>query len=169
MAIRPSAETLVARAAASGIRGRTLTQEERQRVSDALPLYPTWLLDLLSTIPICGLRLGWRAFDSDPDFDGDGVVFVEVSDAEGILSESMELYPGIGILSAGYVNFGGSDGSGDPYFVCVHEGDDPPLYEVYHDVGSDAETILAEGRKLVAPTLSEFFKRAILEGEVDRI
>ncbi len=90
------------------------------------------------------------------------MLWVEVSDAAGILSESLELYPGLGILPAGYVNFGGSDGTGDPYFICAHAGDDPPLYEVYHDVGSEAETILAEGRNLVSPRLSEFLRLAVL-------
>jgi hypothetical protein len=151
----------VPRAAAHGHRGRTLTADERQRVTAALPAYPAWLLDLLSAVPLCGLRLGWQAHPPDGDFDG--VLWVEVSDAAGILSESLELYPGLAIAPAGYVNFGGSDGSGDPYFVCAHEGDDPPLYEVYHDVGAEAEAILAEGRKLVSHRLSEFFRVAVLE------
>ena len=161
MTVRAAAEALVARAAAVGIRGRTLTPDERQRVAAALPVYPAWLLDLLAAVPICGLRLGWQAYPPQADFDG--VQWVEVSDAAGILSESLELYPGLAIAPAGYVNFGGSDGSGDPYFVCAHEGDDPPLYEVYHDVGPEAEAILAEGRKLVSPRLSEFFQVAVLE------
>ena len=161
MDVRTAAEALVARAAALGIRGRTLSPDERQRISAGLPVYPAWLLDLLSAVPLCGLRLGWQAYEPKPDFDG--VMWVEVSDADGILSESLDLYPGIGILPAGYVNFGGSDGSGDPYFLCAHEGDDPPLYEVYHDAGSETESILAEGRNLVAPKLSEFFRLALLE------
>ncbi len=161
MVVRAAAEALAARAASAGIRGRTLTAEDRQRVAAALPVYPTWLLDLLSAVPLCGLRLGWQAYDPEPGFDG--VLWVEVSDAGGILSESLDLYPGVGIVPAGYVNFGGGDGSGDPYFVCAHLGDDPPLYEVYHDVGTEAEVILAEGRKLVSPKLSEFFRVALLE------
>ena len=113
---------------------------------------------------MCGLELGWQAFDPEPDFDG--VLWIEVSNADGILWESLEGYPGLGILPAGYVNFGGdSGGGGDPYFLPVHEGDDPPLYQVYHDVGTDAETILADGRRLVASRLSEFFRLALLEGE----
>lgn len=166
MTVRAAAEELVARAAALGLEGRTLTADERSRMTAALPVYPEWLLDLLSTVPLCGLRLGWQADDPRPDYDG--VLWVEVSDAGGILSESLELYPGVGIQSAGYVNFGGGDGSGDPYFLCAHEGDDPPLYQVYHDVGADAETILAQGRRLVSPTLSEFFRTAVLEGEGPR-
>jgi hypothetical protein len=166
MTIRSAAEVLVTRAAVLGIRGRTLSTEDRQRIVAGLPVYPAWLLDLLSVVPLCGLRLGWQAYDPEPD--ADGVLWVEVSDAGGILSESLELYPGVGILSAGYVNFGGSDGSGDPYFICAHEGDDPPLYEVYHDAGSEAETILAEGRKLVSPHLSAFFRAALLESDTLR-
>jgi hypothetical protein len=159
--VQAAAEALVARAAALGIHGRTLTAEERQRVAAGLPVYPAWLLNLLSTLPLCNLRLGWQAFDPEPGFDG--ISWVEVSDAEGILSESLELYPGLAICSAGYVNFGGSDGTGDPYFLCAHQGEDPPLYEVYHDVGVDAPSILANGHKLVAPSLSEFFRVAVLE------
>ena len=155
------AEALVARAAAHGKRGRTLTADERNRLTAALPVYPIWLLDLLSAFPLCGLELGWQAYDPEPDFDG--VSWVEVSNAEGILWESLEGYPGLAILPAGYVNFGGdASGGGDPYFIPIDEGVDPPLYQVYHDVGSDAATILAEGRRLVTPRLSEFLGAAVL-------
>jgi hypothetical protein len=99
MAVRAAAEELVARAAAVGLRGRTLTPGERQQVAAALPVYPAWLLELLSSVPLCGLRLGWQAYPPEPDFDG--VLRVEVSDAAGILSESLELYPGLAIAPAG--------------------------------------------------------------------
>jgi hypothetical protein len=36
----------VARAAALGLRGRTFTPAERQRVSAALSIYPVWLAEL---------------------------------------------------------------------------------------------------------------------------
>jgi hypothetical protein len=162
MTVRHAAETLIARAATLGLRGRTLTFEERQRIVAALPTYPGWLLDLLAAVPLCGLELGWQAFDPEPRYDG--VLWVTVSSADDILWESLEGYPGLGILPAGYVNFGGDVGGGDPYFLPTREGDDPPLYQVYHDMGMDAETILAEGRRLVAPRLSEFFDRAVLNG-----
>jgi hypothetical protein len=51
-------------------------------------------------------------------------------------------------------------GSGDSYFICAHDGDDPPLYRVIHDVSATCEAILAEGRILVSPRLSEFFQSA---------
>ncbi len=161
MTVRAAAETLVDRAAARGMRGRTLTIDECKRLTIALPVYPIWLLDLLSVVPLCGLELGWREFE--PELDDDGVAWVRVSDAEGILWETLEGYPGLGILPAGYVNFGGdAGGGGDPYFVPVDEGDDPPLYQVYHDAGTVAESILTEGRKLVSSKLSEFFRVAVL-------
>src|SRR5688500_5289673 len=157
MSVRVAAEAVVTRAAALGMRGRTLTNDERQRLASALPIYPHWLLDLLSAVPLCGLELGWQAVEPEPGFEG--VPWVTVSDGESILWESLEGYPGLGILPAGYVNFGGdAGGGGDPYFLPVHEGDDPPLYQVFHDVGADAQTILADGRCLVAPRLSEFFR-----------
>jgi hypothetical protein len=55
MTVRATAEELVVRATALGHRGRTLTSEERQRVATALPVYPLWLLDLLSAVPLCEL------------------------------------------------------------------------------------------------------------------
>lgn len=161
MSVRATAEELVVRAAALGLHGRTLRQDEVHRLKAGLGIYPSWLIELLATVPLCGLRLGWQALDPEPGFDG--VLWVEVSDADGVLSESLELYPGVGILPAGYVNFGGSDGSGDPFFICVHEGADPPLYQVYHDIGTEVESILAEGRQLVSPRLSDFFLTAVLE------
>jgi hypothetical protein len=164
MTVRAAADELVSRAAALGRRGRSLTEEERHRVVAALPTYPSWMLDLLSAVPLCGLELGWQAFDPEPGFDG--VLWIEVSNADGILWESLEGYPGLGILPAGYVNFGGdAGGGGDPYFFPVQEGDDPPLYQVYHDMGVDTETILANGRQLVANRLSEFFNTAMIWGQ----
>lgn len=162
MTVRSAAEALVARAAALGKRGRTLSPDERERLAAALPQYPAWLLDLLFAVPLCGLELGWQADAPEPDYDG--LAWLWVSDGDGILKESLELYPGLAILSAGYVNFGGdATGGGDPYFLPIQEGEDPPLYQVYHDVGEDAPTILAQGRQLVAPRLSEFFRTTLLD------
>jgi hypothetical protein len=166
MAVRDAAEALVTRAIALGHQGRVFTSEEQQSVTAALPIYPVWLLELLSVVPLCGLRLGLQTRSTEPSWDG--VLWIDVSDARNIVAESQEFYPGVGILPAGYVNFGGGDGSGDPYFLCVHEGEDPPVYRVYHDVGVDAATILSQGRELVVPSLSELFRGAILEGEQSR-
>jgi hypothetical protein len=158
-----AAHLLAARTTALGRKGHTLTTDERERLIAAIPAFPGWLLELLSTVPLCGLELGWQA--SKPEWDDDGLAWVRISDADGILKESLELYPGLAILPAGYLNLcGDATGGGDPYFIPMHEGEDPPLYQVYHDVGEDADSILAAGRVLVAPRLSEFFRTAVLGG-----
>jgi hypothetical protein len=164
MTVREAAGILIERAAARGLRGRVIPAGEMRKVLDALGgAYPTWLADLLTTVPLAGLELGWQEFEPEPDYDGRAWLFW--SDARNILSESAECYPGLAILPAGYVNVAScSMGSGDPYFINVHEGVDPPLYRVYHDVGHEADSILAGGRILVASHLSEFLAHALLEG-----
>lgn len=85
------------------------------------------------------------------------------SDAPGVRSESLECYPGLAVLRNGYLNVAYcSHGSGDSYFINVYEGDDPPIYQLYHDVSDQPEVILAEGRRVVAASLSEFFGRALV-------
>lgn len=155
------AKSLAARAAEFGHYSRTLTDEECRELTAALPIYPAWLLDLLTTVPLCGLDLGW--LPDDPDWDPELVCYLEVSSAKEILSETLEAFPGLTILSAGYVNFGcDAHGGGDPYFIPTNEGMDPPLYQFYHDFSHDLERALSKGRYLVAPRLSEFLRTAIL-------
>lgn len=164
MSVRAAAEELVARALSLGQRGRVLTTQQAGALADDVDAYPSWLVDLLTAVPLCGLELGWQAHAPEPTFDG--VLWLMWSDATGVRSESLECYPGLAILPAGYVNVAeDSMGGGDPYFICIHEGSDPPLYQVDHDVGSEAETILRDGRRLVAASLSEFFRSAIIQGE----
>ncbi len=164
MSVRAAAEELVTRAASSGHQGRVLTEAEARVLTDEVAGYPGWLLELLTTVPLCGLELGWQAYDPEPTFDG--VEWLEWCNAAGVKSESVDCYPGLAILPAGYINVAGdSTGGGDPYFICIHDGPDPPLYQVYHDVGSEAEAILRDGRRLVSAKLSEFFRSAIVQGE----
>jgi hypothetical protein len=115
---------------------------------------------LLTEIPLGGLPLGWQAHP--PDQDHDGVVFFRWATASDIRGESIECYPGLAIRSFGYLNVAGEDGSGDPLFICVQEGEDPPLYQIYHDVSDNGEIIIAKGRELIAPALSDFFDSAII-------
>jgi hypothetical protein len=128
-------------------------------VADTGGRIPPWLADLLVTQPLAGLELGWQAYP--PEADSDGVMWLEISDARNIRSESLECYPGLAILHRGFINIAScSQGSGDPYFISADEGDDPPVYQVYHDVSDQPDAILAEGRQLVARSLSEFFRTA---------
>jgi hypothetical protein len=46
--------------------------------------------------------------------------------------------------------------------VPTYEGEDPPIYQVYHDTVADAKVQLAEHCRRVAPRLSQFFDEAVL-------
>lgn len=163
MALIDSAHALAQRAASSGKRARTLSIEDVALLTRTLGTsYPTWLADLLMTVPLCGLELGWQA--PAPKQDDDHVRWLGWCDAEGIISESVECYPGLAILTLGYINVAScSIGSGDPYFISIHEGSDPPLYQIFHDVSDRGELIISEGRELVSSSLSQFFDRAMLD------
>ena len=163
MALIASAQALAQRAASSGKRARTLSVADAALLARKLGAsYPTWLADLLMTVPLCGLELGWQA--PAPEQDDADVRWLGWCDAEGIISESVECYPGLAILPLGYVNVAScSSGSGDPYFISIHEGSDPPLYQIFHDLSDRGELIISEGRELVASSLSEFFERARLD------
>jgi hypothetical protein len=161
--VREAAEELVHRARASGHMGKTIARDDMdQLVADTGGRIPPWLADLLVSTPLSGLELGWQACEPEADFDG--VRWLELSDARDIRSESVECYPGFAILDRGFISIAScTHGSGDPYFISVDEGDDPPVYQVYHDVGEQPGEILAEGRQLVARSLSEFFRTAHVE------
>jgi len=165
MTVLAQAQKLIHRAAEKGSRGKIITREQMKELAGDLGLeVPSWLTELVTTVPLCGLELGWKAYDPAPGFDG--VMWMEWSDADNIRSDSLECYPGLAILKHGYINVAScSQGSGDPYFICVKQGDDPPLYQVYHDIGDKSKVILAKGRRQVASTLSQFFCDALLPAD----
>lgn len=122
---------------------------------------PGWYLELVTTVPICGLELGWQAYERGDDFDG--IKWLYWSDPLDMRSESLECYPGIAILQRGYINVASdSTSGGDPYFIPTDQGDNPPLFQVYHDVSDDPEVIVQHGRQLVVGSLSEFLNKALI-------
>jgi hypothetical protein len=161
--VRQAAEELVRRAHASGHIGATVERDDMDRlVADTGGRMPRWLADLFVSTPLSGLELGWQAYQPRADFDG--VMRLKLSDARNIRSESLECYPGRAILDRGFINIAScTEGSGDPYFISADEGDDPPVYQVYHDVSDQPDTIMAQGRRVVAVSLSGFFRSARVE------
>ena len=156
-----AAERINARAKAVGLTGTMLSPAEVSALETDLGLaIPTWLRQLWTRVPLCGVPLGLQM--RPPEGDGDGVAFVEWATEPSIRSESFDLYPGSVIRTLGYINVAGNDGSGDPLFICIHDGDDPPLYRVFHDLTDADDVITGEGRELVAATLSDFFDSAIV-------
>jgi hypothetical protein len=153
---------LVERAAAVGHTGKIADQELLAAlVRDAKGHIPPWYAELITTIPLCGLELGWQAHEPADDYDG--IEWMVWSDASNMRSESIECYPGLAILEHGYVNVASDPGGGgDPYFIAAGEGEDPPLYQVYHDVSDQGPEIIANGRSMVAESLSAFFRTALI-------
>ena len=71
------------------------------------------------------------------------------------------MLPGLAIRKLGYTCLAiDPTGGGDPYFMKTSEGDNPPVYQVYHDVSQIGSVIEQEGMKKIADSLSEFFEKA---------
>lgn len=120
---------------------------------------PDWYIELVTSVPLSGLELGWQT--SEPEKDDDGVSWMEWLDAPNVRAEMLGLYPGIALAGHGYLCVAGcSHGSGDQYFIATDRGDDPPLYTILHDAGNEASEIIANGRHIIAASLSDFFRAA---------
>ena len=73
-------------------------------------------------------------------------------------SEMLECYPGMAIHPRGYVCIAACTlGSGDQYYICNADGDDPPVYQIYHDVSDVTDEIIADGREIIFPKVSLLF------------
>ena len=152
------------RAQQAGMAGELADESEVKKVNEELGgIIPNWYIELVTTYPICALQFQWQAYPEEDDFDGRSSVFW--SRPADILKESRDLYPGAGLIKDGYFNVAcDEDGTGDPYFINSNEGNNPPLYEVYHERVKDPETQVGEfdGRK-ASERLSAFFDNALFE------
>jgi hypothetical protein len=153
-----SALEVVERAKREGQTGRPAASDELNRLARDLGTnLPDWYRELLASVPLIGLEFGVVVPESEPD----EVSWLEWLSPGSICSESLELYPGIAVLRHGYLCVGGcSHGTGDQYFLKISAGDDPPLFQIVHDVGDEADLILQNGLIEIAPALSVFFGEA---------
>jgi hypothetical protein len=84
----------------------------------------------------------------EPDNDHDGHISIQFAETDDIFSETSECYPGIAISGLGYFCFGTDpSGGGNPFFIQNNKGDNPPVFQVYHDVSDEGEVIEKEGWK----------------------
>lgn len=164
-AVLSEASALLTRAEANGNIGSVEDAAEWGRLNSELGgIIPAWYIELMTTVPLARLELGWQAFEPEPD--DDGLLWLWWMDADSVRSEMLEAYPGIPLLRVGYLCVAGcSHGSGDQYFIPTDQGDDPPLYRIDHEAGDEADEILANGRETVATSLSEFFRAAQVEAK----
>jgi hypothetical protein len=158
-ALLASARELVERAKRDGQTGRLAEPDELDRLARDLGTHlPAWYRSLLATEPLIGLELGLIVPELDED---DEISWLRWLDPGSISTESLELHPGMAVLEYGYLCVGGcSHGTGDQYFLKTSVGDDPPLVQIAHDAGVDADTILQNGVFQIAPKLSRFFAEA---------
>lgn len=119
---------------------------------------PAWYIELMTTVALAGLEIKWQ--ESEQNQPEDTIHWIEWFDAQNVRLEALELHPGKTILGQGYFCVAGSNCAGDQYFISIHDGDDPPLFQIDHETDEDPEEILTTGRHLVAPSLSELFRRA---------
>jgi len=154
-----AARELVERAERDNQAGKLAPAEDLDRLGGTLGAHlPGWYRELLATVPLIGLELGVVAPVASEDDDISWLLWLG---PDAISTESLELYPGTAVLRHGFLCVGGcAHGSGDQYFLNTGTGDDPALVQIYHDVGTDADLILAEGVVEIAPTLSAFFAEA---------
>ncbi len=117
-------------------------------------ILPIWYQEFLLNYPINGLIL-------DLNIGTDDKRSIEFVGFEGIQEEFYDLYPGCAIGELGYLCIGEDPtGGGDPYFINIHEGHNPPVYQVYHDAGEVGKEIIENGKEKIANQLSDLFKIA---------
>ena len=113
---------------------------------------PEWLKTMLIKYKIANLLIDTR------DIDGEEIS-VQFNSFELIQDAGLEAYPGLAILELGYLGIAEDPtGSGDPYFISLKEGNNPPVYQIYHDVSDVGEEIIKEGKELISHKLSDLFK-----------
>ncbi|MES9684493.1 SMI1/KNR4 family protein [Gottfriedia acidiceleris] len=118
---------------------------------------PEWLIQFYRNVPIYGLEITTKYTDSEDDEDYIDMGFLNI---EGIISEATELYPGIALLDKGYLCIGYDTlGTGDQIYISLDEGENPPVYQIYHDVSEQPDEILS-AKRLIANSLSELFNNA---------
>lgn len=152
--VEEAAQKFVERAVAAGQTGRIADRAALAALNaETGGRMPEWLIALLASVPLCGLMSDWQTHERCGS--------LEWFDAHGIRSESLEFYPGLAIVERGFLCIGGDPtGSGDPYCIPTDRGEDPPVYQVYHDVGEEADEILHNGLFEVSPRLSDLFRQA---------
>ncbi|CAH2215173.1 hypothetical protein [Tepidibacter aestuarii] len=124
-------------------------------------LLPYWFIELTSQIPLIGTEFGFQEFEPEEDFDG--ISYMLWNDTNAMIEESMDYIPGCAIFESGFICIAScSLGSGDPFFIPINKGDNPPVFRVFHEFGENTDEILKEGMELVSERLSDLFKKAII-------
>jgi hypothetical protein len=140
--------------------GKKVDPEAIQDVQKKLttPL-PSWLVELFTTYPLSGIELEYPVYEPDDEYDG--YASIQIVTPDDLYAETEQFFPGLAIRELGYICFAGDPtGGGDPYFIKATDDDNPPVYQVYHDVSDIGTVIEKEGMQKIADSLSDFFEKA---------
>jgi hypothetical protein len=121
------------------------------------PHVPEWLIGLESAYRLCGTCFSLPR-SADPSGLGVEMRWMAPKDT---CEEVTDFYPGIAAAPLGYLPVGTCErGSGDPYFINVNGGEDPPLVRIPHEaVGREMELLVSQV-EVVAEKLTAFFEHA---------
>ena len=153
----------LAKTETGGHPGKVISLAEMKDLQSRLtnPL-PAWYAELLMMYPLSSRYINYpnqTPGDSHEDYDS-----MRLARAIDIYNEMEECYPGLAIRDLGYTLFASDPtGSGDPYFIKTAEGDNPPVYKVYHDVSHIGTVVEKEGMNMIAVSLAEFFNNAAVD------
>jgi len=141
------------------LRGASASDGDIQLLKSRLPraLVPDWFIQLVTDYKLAGACFSLNKEDDDSKL---GAKIIWLS-AEQIVSEAIDVEPGISVLSSGFLPIGACGlGSGDPYFLDLRRSsNDPPLVRIPHDYAAIHPYPL-ERVEVVTPTLADFFSKA---------
>lgn len=138
--------------------GRVLTAAEVGELKTAFPFtIPEWLAGLLMNYPLAESE--WSLSEEDDETEL-GVEMRWLTPSQ-MINEALETFPGIAASPRGYLPVGMClEGTGDPYFINVGDGDNPPLVRIPHEAVDENDALLEEQVEVVCSQLSEFFEQA---------
>ena len=141
------------------LQGRTITAQEVAELTAGIgdKLLPAYLLDWLGSYPLVGTEF---SLSEEEDESGLGVEMQWLTPAQ-MISETIDTYPGIVAVPLGYLPVGMClVGSGDPYFLKINPGDDPPVVRIPHEAADADGNLNSDLIEQVTPRLSDFLRKA---------
>lgn len=118
--------------------------------------------DVLRSFRLCGVPF---VLAEDQDLSGVGVELQWLTPNQ-IISEALDMYPGIIVTKMGFIPVGMClMGSGNYYYIDAKSSDplDPPLVRIPYDGVTSTTTYAEEMIEPVSKSLTDFFKTATMD------